>query len=282
MNQQMKGINHQLADPNDPPEDPKAAATVLLVRDKKPQGIEVFLIERAARTNFGGAFVFPGGKVDLEDGSEEIEKICKGPSDLEASFSLGIDSGGLAYWVACIRECYEEAGILLAYRKDGSDFNPENSNEKNLYIDYRKRLNQGESILQEMSTKEEILLATNRLAYLSHWITPKIEKKRYTTRFFVAQAPSGQTALHDGNESINSLWISPEDALEKHKKRELLMLMPTIKNLETICGYRDTDTLLKEKISMNPKDIRTIEPKFFMEDGKLKGVLPGEPGYDEH
>ena len=159
MNQQMKGINHQLADPNDPPEDPKAAATVLLVRDKKPQGIEVFLIERASRTNFGGAFVFPGGKVDLEDGSEEIEKICKGPSDSEASFSLGIDSGGLAYWVACIRECYEEAGILLAYRKDGSDFNPENSNEKNLYIDYRKRLNQGESILQEMSTKEEILLS---------------------------------------------------------------------------------------------------------------------------
>ena len=62
----------------------------------------------------------------------------------------------------------------------------------------------------------------------------------------------------------------------------LLMIMPTIKNLETICGFDDTETLLKEKISKNPKDIKTIEPRFFMEDGKLKGVLPGEPGYNEH
>ena len=76
MNQQMKGINHQLADPNEPPEEPRPAATVLLVRDKEPEGLEVFLIERASKTNFGGAFVFPGGKVDLEDGSEEMEKIC--------------------------------------------------------------------------------------------------------------------------------------------------------------------------------------------------------------
>ena len=116
MNEQMKGINHQLADPNEPAEEPKAAATVLLVRDKDSDGIEVFLIERASKTNFGGAFVFPGGKVDLEDGSESIERICEGPTDEEASITLGTSKGGLAYWVACIRECYEEAGILLAYR----------------------------------------------------------------------------------------------------------------------------------------------------------------------
>ncbi|SVD18262.1 uncharacterized protein METZ01_LOCUS371116, partial [marine metagenome] len=218
MNQQMKGINHQLADPNEPPEEPRPAATVLLVRDKEPEGLEVFLIERASKTNFGGAFVFPGGKVDLEDGSEEMEKICKGPTDGEASFTLGIEKGGLAYWVACIRECYEEAGILLAYRKDGKLFNPDNSREKNLYIKYRNRLNEGESILEEMNLKEDILLATDRLAYLSHWITPKVEKRRYTTRFFVAQAPAGQIALHDGTESINSLWISPQKAIKKQIK----------------------------------------------------------------
>ena len=282
MNQQMKGINHQLADPNEPPEEPRPAATVLLVRDKEPEGLEVFLIERASKTNFGGAFVFPGGKVDLEDGSEEMEKICKGPTDGEASFTLGVEKGGLAYWVACIRECYEEAGILLAYRKNGKLFNPDNSQEKNLYIKYRNRLNEGESILEEMNLKEDILLATDRLAYLSHWITPKVEKRRYTTRFFVAQAPSGQIALHDGTESINSLWISPQEAIKKQKEGELLMIMPTIKNLETICGYKNTEALLKDKISMNPKGIKTIEPKFFMEEGKLRGVLPGEPGYDNH
>ena len=282
MNEQMKGINHQLADPNEPSEEPKPAATVLLVRDGDSDGIEVFLIERASKTNFGGAFVFPGGKVDLEDGSESIERICEGPTDGEASITLGTSKGGLAYWVACIRECYEEAGILLAYRKDEELFSPKNSSEKDLFIDYRRRLNEGESVLEEMSLKENILLATNRLAYLSHWITPKIEKRRYTTRFFVAQAPEGQEALHDGTESVNSLWIKPEEAIQQQKEGKLLMIMPTIKNLEEICGYNNTKTLLEDKISKNPKDIQTIEPKFFMEKGKLRGILPGEPGYEDH
>lgn len=282
MNEQMKGINHQLADPNEPAEEPKPAATVLLVRDKDSDGIEVFLIERASKTNFGGAFVFPGGKVDLEDGSESIERICEGPTDEEASITLGTSKGGLAYWVACIRECYEEAGILLAYRKDEELFSPKNSSEKDLFIDYRRRLNEGESVLEEMSLKENILLATNRLAYLSHWITPKIEKRRYTTRFFVAQAPEGQDALHDGTESVNSMWIKPEEAIQKQKEGKLLMILPTIKNLEEICGYNNTKTLLEDKIAKNPKDIQTIEPKFFMEKGKLKGILPGEPGYEDH
>ena len=114
MNERLKQVNHQFADPNEP------AATVLLVRDIQGEGLEVFLIERAAKTNFGGAYVFPGGKVDLEDSSGRLSDMCQGVSDEDASAALGIDKGGLAYWVAVIRECFEEAGILLAYRKDGS------------------------------------------------------------------------------------------------------------------------------------------------------------------
>ena len=160
------------------------ASTVLIIRDGV-SGLEVFMVVRHHEIDFAaGAFVFPGGKVDLEDGSESIERICEGPTDEEASITLGTSKGGLAYWVACIRECYEEAGILLAYRKDEELFSPKNSSEKDLFIDYRRRLNEGELVLEEMSLKENILLATNRLAYLSHWITPKIEKRRYTTRFF--------------------------------------------------------------------------------------------------
>ena len=210
----------------------KPAATVLLVRDIQGEGLEVFLIERAAKTNFGGAYVFPGGKVDLEDSSGRLSDMCQGVSDEDASSALGIDKGGLAYWVAVIRECFEEAGILLAYRKDGNNFDPEDEAENERFIDFRKRLNEGEPVLAEMCKSEELFLATDRLAYLAHWITPKVEKRRYDTRFFIAQAPEGQEAIHDGSESVNSIWIKPEDALKQFEEGKLLLIMPTIKNLE--------------------------------------------------
>ena len=236
MKNPLQGANTQMADPNDEPTVPQAAATVLLVRDSKDEGIEVFLVERASKANFGGAFVFPGGKVDPEDGLDNMEAITTGSSDQYLSNILGEEKGGLAYWVACIRECFEEAGILIAFREDGSPFDPSDSNERNRFMEYRNRLNAGEAVLEEMCKNEKLTLATERLAYLAHWITPKIEKRRYTTRFFVAIAPQGQEGLHDGSESVNSLWIKPEDALQQQKDGKLLLIMPTIKNLECICG----------------------------------------------
>ena len=103
MSERLKQVNHEFANPNEAPAEPKPAATVLLVRDIQGEGIEVFLIERAAKTNFGGAYVFPGGKVDLEDASGNLSDICQGISDKDASSALGIDKGGLAYWGAVIR-----------------------------------------------------------------------------------------------------------------------------------------------------------------------------------
>lgn len=282
MKNPLQGANTQMADPNEAPTVPQAAATVLLVRDSKNEGIEVFLVERASKANFGGAFVFPGGKVDPEDGLDNMEAITTGSSDQELSNILGEDKGGLAYWVACIRECFEEAGILIAYREDGSPFDPSDTEERQRFVDYRNRLNAGEAVIEQMCQTEKLTLATERLAYLAHWITPKIEKRRYTTRFFIAISPSGQEGLHDGSESVNSLWIKPEEALEQQKEGKLLLIMPTIKNLESICGYANVEELLKDKSSIDPSTIPTIEPKFFMEDGKMVGLLPGDQGYEDH
>ena len=282
MKNPLQGANTQMADPNEAPTVPQAAATVLLVRDSKNEGIEVFLVERASKANFGGAFVFPGGKVDPEDGLDNMEAITTGSSDQELSNILGEDKGGLAYWVACIRECFEEAGILIAYREDGSPFDPSDSEERQRFVDYRNRLNAGEAVIEQMCQTEKLTLATERLAYLAHWITPKIEKRRYTTRFFIAISPSGQEGLHDGSESVNSLWIKPEEALEQQKEGKLLLIMPTIKNLESICGYANVEELLKDKSSIDHSTIPTIEPKFFMEDGKMVGLLPGDQGYEDH
>ena len=282
MKNPLQGANTQMADPNAEPTIPQPAATVLLVRDSKEEGVEVFLVERASKANFGGAFVFPGGKVDPEDGLDDMEIITTGASDKELSNILGEDKGGLAYWVACIRECFEEAGILIAYREDGSPFDPHDCEERERFVDYRNRLNAGEAVLENMCEEENLTLATDRLAYLAHWITPKIEKRRYTTRFFVAISPAGQEGFHDGSESVNSLWIKPEDALQQQKEGKLLLIMPTIKNLESICGYSNVEELLKDKSSIDPSTIPTIEPKFFMENGKMVGLLPGDKGYEDH
>ncbi len=113
------------------------AATVMLVRDT-PVGergtnrpgdgtigddsvLEVFMLRRNLQSDFvGGAYVFPGGGVDDHDRHADLEPICHGRTDAEASAQLGIDRGGLAFWVAAIRESFEEAGVLLAYPPEGS------------------------------------------------------------------------------------------------------------------------------------------------------------------
>src|SRR6476619_2975163 len=92
----------------------------MLVRDDAGGGLEVFMLRRNLNSDFvGGAYVFPGGAVDDHDRHENLDRVCRGRRDAEASAQLGIDAGGLAYWVAAIRECFEEAGVLLAYDRDG-------------------------------------------------------------------------------------------------------------------------------------------------------------------
>ena len=98
---------------------PRDAATVMLVRDGAT-GMEVCMQRRNLNSDFvGGAYVFPGGAVDPGDVSPELEEICEGRSDHDASKQLGIEAGGLSFWVAAVRECFEEAGVLLAI--DGND-----------------------------------------------------------------------------------------------------------------------------------------------------------------
>ena len=276
-------IWHEPSDETGMPSSPQPASTVLLVRNLSNRDeVEVLLIERALSTNFGGAFVFPGGTVAVEDHAPSFNEMSNGPNNSDASTVLGIEDGGLAYWVACIRECFEEAGILLAHRNSPGDSPIREDGDIQRFSNYRNKLNQREPIFENMCVEECLVLDTNRLAYLSHWITPMTERKRYTTRFFVAAVPEDQEAVHDGAEAVHSLWIRPEEALRQQKMGKLPMIMPTIANLRQICGFPSTDTLLQEKFAIDSKSISAIEPKLFKRAGKWVGLLPGEPDYDKH
>jgi|TARA_Y100000815_G_C13229256_1_gene457389 8-oxo-dGTP pyrophosphatase MutT (NUDIX family) len=280
MNQSKYHINHQFADPNSPQNNLESAATIILIRDVSSVS-EVFMIKRATKSNFGGAWVFPGGKVDNEDSENNILDYCQGLDDKQASSILSLNEGGLGYWVACVRECFEESGVLLAYRENGHLFKP-SLDEKIILNDLRRQLNDDSIVFIDILKKLNLRLALDRILYLSHWVTPKIESRRYSTRFFITSIANDQEAIHDGYEAVDSLWIKIEKALNDYEQGTFPIIMPTIKNLEAIAGYPSTLSILEDKESILPSDILTIVPKFFFEKGKLVGLLPGDTGYEDH
>src|SRR5262249_8592097 len=161
-------------------------------------GLEVFMLRRNLQSDFvGGAYVFPGGAVDPHDRHENLEPVCTGRSDANASDQLGIDEGGLAFWVAAIRECFEEAGVLLAYDRHRNvvRFNDDPDREARFQL-HRRAVDAGERRLVDICEEEALFLAVDTMYSFSHWITREGAPRRYDTRFFVARAPDGQVPLH--------------------------------------------------------------------------------------
>jgi 8-oxo-dGTP pyrophosphatase MutT (NUDIX family) len=255
------------------------AATVMLVRDGA-QGVEVFMLRRNLDSDFvGGAYVFPGGAVDDHDRHENLDRVCRGRSDAEASTQLGIDSGGLAYWVAAIRECFEEAGVLLAYDPNGDVMRLDEPATKARFGEHRQAVDTSERRLVEICEDEHLQLAVDHMYYFSHWVTPEGAPRRYDTRFFVAAAPEAQEPLHDDREVIANVWIRPTDALERHRAGEFDLIFPTMRSLETLERFATADDVLDAAAAIQA--VPTILPRIVEDHGGYRIVLPGDPGYDE-
>jgi 8-oxo-dGTP pyrophosphatase MutT (NUDIX family) len=257
------------------------AATVMLVRDAD-DGPEVFMLRRSLGASFvGGAYVFPGGAVDPHDRTSEAEAICDGLTDVAASRRLGLAAGGIAYWVAAIRECFEEAGVLLARSAAGQVVRFDEPAVEARFETHRRAVHDGERRLVEVCVEEDLRLITDDIHYVSHWITPVGEPRRFDTRFFVARAPEAQTPLHDDRETIESLWIRPADALARQAAGELFMIPPTIANLRFLEPHDSAAKILAAAGEI--ADVPAIQPKLRVDpDGKVVGILlPGQPGFDD-
>ena len=269
-------------EPFDPDKVPvKPAATVLLVRDGD-SGLEVFMLRRTFTAAFAsGMFVFPGGKVDDVDAADEISDICHGLSDAEASALLGIPSGGLAYWVASIRECFEEAGVLLAHHSESGEIvRFDDPAVHSRFAAERESIHDGSLALVDLCRRESLHLSTHNIHYVSHWITPKGERRRFDTRFFVARAPEAQEPLHDDGETIESMWISPTDAIRRHREGDLMLMPPTLANIEFIAAHATADAVLEAAAKVGTPT--TILPKLKVDsDGRVLGIaMPGDADYD--
>jgi 8-oxo-dGTP pyrophosphatase MutT (NUDIX family) len=255
---------------------PLPAATVTLVRDGA-NGVEVLLMQRNLHSGFvPGHRVFPGGALDEHDASPEMEALCAGISDAAASRRLGVSSGGLAYWVAAVREAFEEAGLLLACGRDGAlvEFRHEALAQR--FLEHRRAVDEGRRPFADVLREEGLRLAASRLVYFSHWITPVGRSRRYDTRSFVAAAPAAQEALCDQRETIDHVWISPGAALDRHRCGEFEMRLPTVRTLELFADFNECGSLIKAMAAR--REIPPILPRLLAGERYL---MPGEPGYEE-
>ncbi len=218
----------------------RKAATIMLVRSAS-NGVEVFMLQRPGRGAFPDLHVFPGGKV--ETGDEGFESLCDSLSDAVASKILSVCSNGLSYWIAAIRECFEECGVLLANQCD-QEFAFRNSEHIKEFDEARHALASNELDFKQFLAENGLKLATSRVHYFSHWITPKFAPARFNTRFFLAEMPGNQLAVEHATELVSGTWITPKHALELHAKGEWQMIVPTLTSLRMLCGYESTRSLI--------------------------------------
>ena len=221
----------------DPAKVPVRPAATIMLLDDRPD-LQVLLLRRRAGSAFvGGMSVFPGGGVDPADAAIEAESLCVGLDDARASRRLGIESGGLAYWVAALRETFEEAGVLLALDGRGDSIDLSSPAAEQRFATLRVEVDAGRARLCDAVRAEGLRLAVDRVHYAARWITPVGAPRRYDTRFFVAALPPGQTPVHDDREAVDSEWERPAEALARFARRELALLPPTVGMLRLLAGF---------------------------------------------
>jgi 8-oxo-dGTP pyrophosphatase MutT (NUDIX family) len=249
----------------------------MLVRDSE-SGMEVFMLRRnLASAPWGGLYLFPGGAVDEADRHADLEAVCRGRSDEQASAILGVAGGGLAFWVAAVRECFEEAGVLLAGPDAGHVISFADDETAARFEAHRAAVDAGELRLVDLCRREGLTIAADAMHYFSHWLTPVGAPRRYDTRFFVAAAPPEQVPLHDDREAIAQLWVRPLDALARHGDGELEMIPPTVENLKAIGRFDRSADLLAAAATI--AEVPTILPRLAQDS--ITGVRILLPGYDE-
>ena len=249
-----------------PPAQPAAtrpAATIVLLRDADAGGMEVLLMRRNRNAGFvPGAYVFPGGRVDGTDATPEVLGRLDGLGAEEAAERLGLadaEPSALAYYLAALREAFEETGILIGRRTNGLPLRTAASDPAVDAIRddvMEDRIGFGEAL-----ARLECRIDGQSVEYLAHWITPVAEPRRYDTRFFAARVVGDSEPIVDPREMTDALWIGPTAALERYHEGALPMVFPTIKTLQQLAGYPDADTALA-RIRAAP--VRTILPSLVL------------------
>lgn len=243
------------------------ASTVILLRESAA-GLQTFMMCRHSKSGFmGGAHVFPGGKVDAADREEAWEsrldtswlRVSEQLDELDLQRAKG-------FWVAAVRETFEEAGVLLASAAGNFDAQA-----------LRTTVRSGADFL-ELARKLDFKLSAADLAPYARWVTPDFESQRFDTCFFVAVLPSGQDASHDGTETTSATWLTPAGALGAMESRTIKLAPPTVRTLQWLSGFeRAADVMAAAAVRKPP----LVRPEIVQEGDGWFLALPGDSGHSE-
>lgn len=225
------------------PATPRPAATLVLLRDSD-HGLETLLLERTHNVTFvPGAHVFPGGAVDHADHDAAHDPHVRGHDDASASQLLGVESGGRAYFVAAVRECIEEAGVLIATTSDGARL-PGDHPAVLAVPELRHQIEAGTVTIPDVCNWFDLVLDLEPVRYLSRWVTPEESPRRYDAHFFVAPMPAEQVASADGWEATDASWWTPAAALDTWRAERMTLIEPTVRTLDLLADFETVDGVL--------------------------------------
>lgn len=241
------------------PAPPRPAATVLLLRDT-PQGVEVLMTRRSVAASFApGAYVFPGGGVDASDAaSHACAKRRPGQSDLH-----------LTQAIAAIRESFEELGVLLARRADGSPPTPRDI----------AALDRKASFASQCAARG-LALAADEVFLLAHWVTDRDLPRRFEVPFLVARMPPGQSPVADEAEQFEPVWVRPADALQRHAAGNFFIIFPTIRTLQRLQAFATVQAVL-QACAATEQPLWTSCPRAGLLAGKEVRYMEHEHPYGE-
>lgn len=251
--------------PEDVPVQP--ASTVMLIDDRPD--LQVLMVHRTARLAFApDSWVFPGGRVDPEDHRDDFDTLCVGLSDDEASTILGVEGGGLAWWIAACRETLEESGLLLAAGTALSEAE---------VVELRDWVRRDETVFADLLLAKGIVLDVARIEEVARFVTPVGPPRRFDARFFVTRAPADQKPHFDNGEIVNCEWVRPSDALAKWRAGVMEMMSPTVRMVACLERYRSAEEVMATARRRLPyQRVRVADPS-----GRYDVLLPGEPGYEQ-
>ncbi|RYZ07682.1 MAG: NUDIX hydrolase, partial [Comamonadaceae bacterium] len=253
----------------------RQAATLILLRDGAA-GMEVLMMLRAQKANDqnSGASVFPGGVLDAHD--RGLHDWCCGLDDATASARLQVPAHGLDFYAAAVRECFEEAGLLLASDADGRAVTLDHLSADELAA-LRHAAEQSTDAMVALCGRHGWRLAVDRLAYFSHWLTPPGMPRRFDTRFFVTRAPLGQEARADGRETVAANWLPAAEALDP--ARGLKLMNVTRRILEGLSAFGSVDECLTHVRGL--RSIRKMMPRVALAPDGRQPINVDHPAYDE-
>jgi 8-oxo-dGTP pyrophosphatase MutT (NUDIX family) len=268
-----EGFARNVTNPPAVPATPRPAATIVLLRDGDG-GPEVLLCKRGRQAGFvPGAFVFPGGRVDEDDADGALVERLDGLTPRSAGERLSLEhdpAAAIAYHLAALREAFEETGILVGRRPDGSPAptaaeDPEVDSLRDAVMESRMSF---ADALDRMGCR----LDGGALAYLAHWITPEPEPRRYDTRFFAAKVAPGSRPIVDPREMTDAVWITPAGALRRQAGGSLPLVFPTIKTLQQLAAYTRVDEAMAD---LGSRPVPTILPKLVVTERGIATDLGG-------